>query len=141
MIPWAAISKEIIEFIRPWAISGICEVGAGDGVWVIALRAAGIPTVGYDKNLTNDVVLLGDHVTASENHSNTLLIVWPPDGMEMQNWIKAWRGSTVILCADESRIHIGNSLDDFVKEKIFQGAIAGRKGNSTLVAYKRASVK
>jgi hypothetical protein len=101
---------EIAE-IRRHAPQGVVEIGAGDGRWGERIQRAGIPWVGYDIAPRGPLVAWGDHLTAARHSALTMLAVWPPDGWLIQQWIKAYQGDTMMICADHMRLHYADTLD------------------------------
>lgn len=128
------VTSEALNLIKNWSPNGVCEIGAMKGVWVDALRQNGVETIGYDVSPNKgDNVVLGDHsLAAAFSHSKmTLLVIWPPDGPAVQEWISAWRGDVVILGIKQSRVELGTCLDGFsVAEQIT--VPGGRKGVTNL---------
>ena len=112
------------------------EVGAGDGLWVRAMRVAGISCLGYDPVPRGEGVALGDHLVASNHPSSAMLAVWPPDGEAVQVWIAAAPYPAVILAASFARLSLGDALAPY---KLIETSelLAGRKGRSELRVYRR----
>lgn len=128
------VTPETISFIKKWSPKGVCEVGAGNGLWLEHLRKAGIKAIGYDTCPKGQSVLYGDHVEAAKKYKEmSLLIIWPPDGSAIQEWIRVWQGSTIILGIKEYRVVLGDCLSDFkIEEEIV--VPGGKKGGTQLSA-------
>jgi hypothetical protein len=131
---WAEPTKEAIAEIRLRAPQGVVEIGAGDGHWGETLQRAGIPWVGYDRSPRGPLVALGDHLTAARHSALAMLAVWPPDGDEIQRWVAAYQGDTIMICADHRRLHFGPSLDGW-RQVSSVGIPAGIKGASELKTF------
>lgn len=125
------ITREGINLIKRWSPNGVCEIGSGDGQWLRALNNEGVSALGYDIVFDSQNVRRGDHIEASRHKERTLLIIWPPDGDEVQKWIASWRGDTIILGIKKARVSFGTCLDCFhtQEEMIIKG---GRKGATSL---------
>jgi hypothetical protein len=130
---WATPTFEALMLLRDFA--PVTEIGAGDGFWLVRMRTAGIECVGYDTEPQSEPVQRGD-IHAVKNHVGTMLAVWPPDGDEIQSWIKGWRGSHIAICADHARLEYGDALDDWEPIKTLEMP-AGRKGFSKLRLWAR----
>lgn len=130
------ITPAAIDLIKRRSPKGVCEVGAGEGLWVGALREEGVKAIGYDVSPRGASVLLGDHVAASAHADMSLLIVWPPDGCAVQDWISAWRGETIILCANRYRVSLGDCLSQYLIEEA--ATAVGRKGPTSLTVYRKS---
>ena len=136
--PLMPATRCAISLIKRWSPNGVCEIGAGDGFWLTALRHADVKSVGYDIFPRSAHVMLGDHGVASEHKEMSLLIIWPPDGSLVRNWIKSWRGDTIILGMKTLRVSLGDCLDNFsVKDSIT--ICGGRKGPTTLSVWDRST--
>lgn len=133
----APITDEVIAIIKKWAPpSGVCELGAGAGLWLEALRAHGIPAIGYDTAPRHPNVIRGDHIAAAQHSDMALLVVWPPDGHVIQEWISAWRGSTMMLCYNTSRVRFGEQLIAWELKEQLTG-LRGRKSGSFFQVWLR----
>jgi hypothetical protein len=126
----------VVSFLQEWTPCGVCEIGAGDGTWLAAFNQGGIDAIGYDIEPRGGDVRKGDHSSISVHNEMAMLVVWPPDGFAIQQWIRAYRGDTVIICGDFRRFYVGVSLSDFAEQASTQ-IKGGRKPLSTLAVYKR----
>lgn len=115
----------------------VVEVGAGDGLWLRAMRSAGISCVGYDPVPRGEGVEGGDHRTASMHSTHAMLAVWPPDGAAVQEWISAAPFPVVILVASFARLSLGDALKAYSLVET-RALPRGRKGLSELRIYRRA---
>lgn len=125
------ITSDGVNLIKRWSSNGVCEIGAGDGGFLRALKQVGVGVIGYDIAFKSELVICGDHLDAAKHSDMSLLIIWPPDGDIVQDWIRAWRGNTIILGTHRSRILFGTCLDHFQTQEamIIPG---GRKGPTRL---------
>lgn len=130
------ITSEGIAFIQKWSPNGVCEIGARDGAWVEALNKAGVEAIGYDTLPGSQSVRLGDHINASVHNDKTLLIIWPPDGAVVQEWITSWRGDTIIIGINKARVELGDSLSEYDHKESIR-VFGGRKGCTTLSIYEK----
>jgi len=133
-IQLAEPTDEALKTLR--GLSPVCEVGAGRGHWVKEMRNAGVDCVGFDIARKNRYVRKGDHLRAAESHARTMLMVWPPDGTETQDWIRAWPGEYVAIVGNLDRIDLGDMLNDWTKVDTIRMK-AGPKGLNTLHVWRR----
>ena len=133
----AAPSSEALALIISSAPNGVCEIGAGEGHWLAAMRRLGVACVGYDIRPRGPMVEFGDHVAAAARHAElAFLAVWPPDGCAIEQWVRAWSGRTVIICGCWKRFRIGGALADF--HRVVEVMLPpGRKGPSLLAIFQR----
>lgn len=88
-------SPGVIETLRRHRV---VECGAGAGLWLHVLHAAGIDAIGYDPLPRGSGVMKGDHRRLADHADRLLLIVWPPDGTNTQEWVDAWGGEWLAVC-------------------------------------------
>jgi hypothetical protein len=129
----ATPTPELLDLIAKYA--PIVEIGAGDGLWVRALRDHGADVVGFDLEPRGEGVAPGDHTTAAK-HRGSLLAIWPPEGRAVQDWIGAAPWPFVIIVSQSVRIELGTSLSgyEFVEAAQVNGEA---KGTSKLHVYRR----
>ena len=133
----APITPEVIEIIKKWVPpGGVCEIGAGSGKWIDALQSNGIPAIGYDTAPGGPNVKYGNHNLAAAHGDKALLVVWPPDGHIIQEWISAWRGNIMFLCYNTSRVRFDECLKSWsLKEQLV--GLRGRKSGSFFQVWLR----
>lgn len=134
-------TMEALDAIRRHAPAGVCEIGAGEGLWLDAMMRAGIPCVGYDIRPRGPLVALGDHYSAARHHELALLAVWPPDGNDFAKWCSVWRGAVVMACGVWLRFDVGlNGEQDWLPDGREIEAVnlpPGVKGGSQLRIFAR----
>ena len=103
----------------------VIECGAGNGLWQQIMLQEGITSVGLDKHSGGAFVRRGDHRELHRYKQSLLLVVWPPDNLDLSKWISAWGGTALAICGDFSRF----TCPDF---KVMWSTIikGGRKGDS-----------
>jgi hypothetical protein len=129
-------TDEAIAEVRLHSPQGVVEIGAGSGHWGEVIQRAGIPWVGYDVFPRGPLVAQGDHLTASRHSALTMLAVGPPDGEAIQRWIEAYRGDTMLICANHSRLWYDVALDDWREISSFY-IPDGARGGSEMKVFKR----
>lgn len=103
---WASVvilslpSSSVIEALRRHRI---VECGAGAGLWLHVLHEAGVDAIGYDPVPRGHGVMKGDHRRLADHADRLLLIVWPPDGTNAQDWVDAWGGEWLAVCGSGGR--------------------------------------
>ncbi len=65
-----------------------------------------------------------------------MLAVWPPDGVEVQDWINAYRGYTMLICANHARLDYGEALGGW-REIPNSVNVPGAKGGSEMKTFVR----
>lgn len=128
---FAAPTAEILGAIAGLGVD-VVECGAGDGAWLRAMRERGIDCIGFDIDPRGDGVGFGSHLEAAKHPERALLMVWPPT-YGAQEWIDAYRGQHVLLCAAWPRIKIDLSGWD----RISTLKTTGKKGGSEFVLLRR----
>lgn len=84
----------------------VVDCGAGAGLWVRIMREFDIDAIGIDPNPRSDYVLIGSHDCLVEYSDRLLLIVWPPDGTILQDWVDVWGGDWLAICGKTSRFEM-----------------------------------
>lgn len=130
-------TPEVLDILGSYP-QGICEIGAGDGRWQAAMRAAGIDCVGYDIHPRSKLVLEGSHEVAAFIHSNAVMLaVWPPGGRIIQDWIELWPGPRVALMhGGPARCDLGDALAGWTCEYRLDQP-PGRKGANCFEVWRR----
>lgn len=121
------LSLPPLEFLSIAVLHRWVECGAGSGLWIRIFRDCGIDIIGYDPEPRSIDVIRGDHTSLAEHSDRALLIVWPPDGTDVSEWVSHHGGSTVALCGDFRRF-LWPELP-VTQEWVIEG---GLKGRSTL---------
>lgn len=80
----------------------VIECGAGSGLWLSILRAQEIDAIGIDPK-PGPGVLRGDHRDLAQYRDRLLLIVWPPDGTDLNEWVDVWGGTHLAVCGQPGR--------------------------------------
>ena len=99
MFSWAVPNGEALETIQKYSPNGVCEIGAGLGLWAKKLRDKGVDTWAYDKfankangyvsggcNSSNEeeapppfcTIEVGGAEKAREHENQSLFLCWPP---------------------------------------------------------------
>ncbi len=130
----APVTPDAVEAIQRHADT-VIEVGAGDGAWASALRAAGLRVRAYDIQPDGAGVARGDHIDAADEEG-ALLMVWPPDGYTARTWLQARERDTVVIVGDLNRMFFGDDLEAFDLVEVV-GIPPGRKGASQLHVFRR----
>lgn len=103
---------EVIDALRGHKI---VECGAGSGLWLRVLREAGFDVVGLDPapNWTwaKDVVV-GTHSHLGRYRDRLLLTVWPPDGVDLNEWVQAWGGRHFAFVGEAARVTMPDGFDE-----------------------------
>lgn len=92
-------TTEVIELLADYKI---IDCGAGQGTWVDILQQHGIDAIGIDPK-PSGIVKLGSHLDLNQYTDRLLLIVWPPDGTDIGEWIKVWNGKHIAICGKFAR--------------------------------------
>jgi hypothetical protein len=92
---WSVPTAAALEAIRDFSPDGVCEIGAGTGYWASILRDMHVDVVAYDANPVEEqrnihhrhaksftVIERGDASAATQHPERTLMLCWPPHGME-----------------------------------------------------------
>lgn len=114
----------------------IVEIGAGDGTWARALRGLGHVVHAFDWSPRGAGVEQGDHLAAAE-HNGALLIVWPPDGTDVDEWIKLKPWPAIIVVGHLPRFHMSNAALSHYRPSTDIILPAGAKGASRLRVFIR----
>jgi len=137
MMPLAAPTPEVLGILAGYP-EGVCEIGAGDGAWLQAMRAVGIDCAGYDI-FPQDASVRGGTVedAVADFPEAVMLAVWPPGGTVVQDWIRAWQGERVALVyGGPVRARLGDVLLAWQEEhRLYMPP--GRKGGNVFVVWRR----
>ena len=103
----------------------VVECGAGNGLWQQIMLQEGITCVGFDKRHGGTYVRKGDHRELRRYKQSLLLVVWPPDDLDLSKWVNEWGGKSIAVCGNFGRF----ICPDFkvVWSTLIRG---GRKGDS-----------
>lgn len=76
----------------------VIDLGAGTGLWVRILSEHGIDAIGIDPIPRGEGVVRGNHrdVRALPDR-DLLMIVWPPDGTDLAEWVRGWTGDVLVV--------------------------------------------
>lgn len=96
-------TPEIMGHLRRHAV---IECGAGSGLWLRAMREAGINAVGIDPVPRGADVIEADHTRLAEWRDRLLLIVWPPDATDLGAWIEAHGGEHCCVVGSFARFSL-----------------------------------
>ena len=81
----------------------IVDCGAGDGLWAYILEKSNLDVVAIDPDPRGFNVQKGTHEDLYKFSDRLLLIVWPPDATDLNDWIKVWKGKEIAICGDPDR--------------------------------------
>lgn len=122
------LSLPTVEILDRLVHYNVIECGAGSGLWLRILREFGIDAVGIDPHPRSDEVMLESHRCLGKYSDRLLLIVWPPDGTIVQDWVDVWGGDWLAICGNTSRFEMPQI------EKVWSTTLeACRKGRSIFV--------
>ena len=82
----------------------VVECGAGSGLWLYIMREFGIDAIGFDPKPCGPLVKKGSHLNLGAYSDRLLLIVWPPDGTDIQEWINIHGGRWFAFCGSSTRV-------------------------------------
>lgn len=119
------LSLPTADIMDRLAAHTVVECGAGNGLWQQIMLQEGITCAGFDKEHGGPYVRKGDHTMLSRYKRSLLLVVWPPDNLDLSEWINAWGGKSIAVCGNFSRF----TCPDFTVtwSTVIKG---GRKGDS-----------
>ena len=82
----------------------VIECGAGSGLWLRIMEEYGLDAIGIDPIPRHSSVMLGSHRDLGQYSDRLLLAVWPPDGTDLKDWIKAHGGDWFAFCGSPGRV-------------------------------------
>ena len=92
-----------IEVVQRLQQHAVIECAAGSGLWMRILRECGVDVIGIDKNPRGTDVIQADHTSLRQYRDRLLLVVWPPDGTDLQEWVDSWGGEWLAVCGCDAR--------------------------------------
>lgn len=125
-------TPEAIEFIAE-RTSALEEIGAGIGWWAARLRDAGIAVRALDPQPRGPGVEQGSHMSATPGAD--VLIVWPPDRLDVYEWVRATRPSLVFTVGQRGRFDVRALAAHYAEEASIL-VHGGRKEIATLAAWR-----
>lgn len=131
MFAWAVPNAEAIDAIKNASPNGVCEVGAGLGLWASLLRDESVKVWAYDIDAENgwvaggynqeksppipfDFVDRGDVDVAKEHSEQSLFLCWPPPEDEKGNAPENARFAALNALTNykgDTVIHIGEGVN------------------------------
>ncbi len=121
MIPLALPSAHLVGLLTQ---ERIIECGAGEGGWAALLRAYGGDVIAIDPEPRGPGVIPGSHLDLGQYADRLLLVVWPPDGTDLREWVAAWGGERLCIVGGAHRFTWP------AIEVEHQEGLVGRKGGS-----------
>lgn len=84
----------------------IVECGAGKGTWTRVLGDIGVDIVAIDPIPSRgDNVEYGTHEDLWKYPDRLLLVIWPPDETNLNEWVKYFTGTNVAICGGQERFY------------------------------------
>lgn len=113
-------SEDALRCVAAFSPAGVCDLGAGAGLWAHLLRRQGVPVSAYDVPVTAHngytarsplftPVHAGSHDTATAHREQTLLLCWPPeeDDADAPEAVRLFGVRCVAAYTGDTVVHVG----------------------------------